>query len=100
MCGTSSKELFAVRGSLNCLPCRVLIDCGATSNFLAQKFTKKHDLLSARKAGMVAMADGRSSAEPVWLSTRCRLKLGKYAETFWFTVTELGNGYDVILGMP
>lgn len=87
-------------GTLDRHACRVLINCGASSNFLSTKFAVKHGLLSGQKAGQVTMADGRDSARPSWLSHRCRLKLGQYVGRFRFTVTELGNGYDVILGMP
>lgn len=94
------SNLFAIMGTLNRKSCKVLIDCGATSNFLSRTFAIRHDLISAQKAGTIILADGRHTTQPSWISTRCRLKMGQYAANFCFTVTDLVNGFDVILGMP
>lgn len=45
-------------------------------------------------------ADGRTGGKVARVSQPVKLKIGGCVEPAWFTVTNLNNGYDGILGMP
>jgi predicted aspartyl protease len=77
----------------------VLVDCGATGQFVSSSFVSRHGLPLAKVGSnsRITLADGRSSeADGVLLSVP--VTLSSYTESLDFTVTTL-RGYDAILGM-
>lgn len=81
---------------------RILLDSGASHNFVSLKYVQRQHLPvgTARRARTVRLADGseRSSRLRVF---GARLQLGHHVEHRDFTVMPLdGHDFDVILGMP
>ena len=79
----------------------MLVDCGATGNFVSSAFVRKHQLSLSKKgklSELVTLADGRQQAAGGCLPS-ATVRIGSYSDRLSLTATEL-SGYDVILGMP
>ena len=78
---------------------RVLLDLGATSNFLSKKLVHEHHIpLSSTKVEKINIGDG-GEAEGLGETKPITMKLGStYRHTSAYTVMELGE-YDAVLGM-
>ena len=79
----------------------VLIDSGATGDFVSSAFVRKHQLPLSKKgklSELVTLADGRQQAASDCLPS-APVRIGSYSDRLSLTATEL-SGYDVILGMP
>lgn len=77
----------------------VLVDCGATGNFVSASFVRQHHLVvsSMLAPPSVTLADGRrQEAEGLVITS---VRIDSYCESLDLVVTEL-QGYDAILGMP
>ena len=97
-----NRPLISLQGKVNGKDAKLLIDCGATSNFIDQAFITKHSFSTKERIGSkqwVILADG--SRKPVELqvedavvemSPKCRFEE-------CFSVMTL-QGHQVILGMP
>jgi hypothetical protein len=75
----------------------VLVDCGATGNFVSSAFAAKHGLALAEHPDTVCFADGHTTAS-CGILPRASVRVGSYAEPIDLVATQLG-GFDVILGM-
>jgi len=77
----------------------VLIDTGATQNFVGDRYVKRHDLHSFPATPMtVALADGKHLVADHMVAMT--LQFGKYKYVQNVYVLPLGVSADIILGMP
>ena len=82
---------------MSSLPARVLIDCGATGNFISTAFASRHGLALAEHSDTVSVADGHSSASGGILR-QASIRVGTYTDQLDLVATVLRD-FDVILGM-
>ena len=82
---------------MSSLPARVLIDCGATGNFISTAFASRHGLTLAEHSDTVSVADGHSSASGGILR-QASIRVGTYTDQLDLVATVLRD-FDVILGM-
>jgi len=94
-----SSALIKLAGFIGSCPAVILVDSGATGNFLASKFASKARLtLTAGPPSTATLANGQpQDASGVACGTPVRI--GSYTDRIDFNVTDL-CGYDAILGMP
>ena len=93
-----SSALIKLRGFVGSRPAVILVDSGATGNFVSSKFASTAKLV--RMSGppsTASLANGQpQDASGVACTT---LRIESYSDRMYFNVTDLA-GYDVILGMP
>src|SRR6185295_8851293 len=95
-----NSELLRLIGFIKNHSVNILIDGGASRNFIADRCVKKFGLKTLQEdgTGIVILADG--SNQPCNLFIRnVPLKVGIYQDKVTFFVTKL-NSYDIILGKP
>lgn len=95
------SSLIKLTGAIGPHSAIVLVDCGATGNFVSSSFVRQHQLsvtAPASEAPLVTLANGTSKSSPGTL-VAAPVRIGSYTDSLSFIVTEL-DGYDVILGMP
>ena len=96
------KSLITVVGRLNDQAATMLIDCGASSNFIDENFVKKSrigtELINRDAASSVRLADG-SRIDVSRQVRNATIECGSLRSSEDFTVMTL-EGYDAILGMP
>jgi hypothetical protein len=92
------RKLLQIRGTLNERPVLLLVDCGASSNFVSTEFIKNNNLgiSTASTVNTVTLADGSQQASCGTLEHAC-ITVGTYTDHFDFTVLPLPK-YDAILG--
>ena len=92
------RALIKLAGFIGSCPAVILVDSGATGNFVASKFASKARLaLTAGPPSTATLANGQpQDASGVACGTPVRI--GSYTDRIDFNVTDLG-GYDAILGM-
>lgn len=54
--GPRVRRLFTIHGKVNGHDCRILLDCGANTNFMSHEYAVKQGLLLGQKCGRVEMA--------------------------------------------
>ena len=95
-----SGALIKLAGVVGSRPAVILVDSGATGNFVASKFAAKAKLVltagTAQHSSASPMVNRKTQAAS---SCGTPVRLGSYTDRIDFNVTEL-SGYDVILGMP
>lgn len=98
--GLKVDHVMVVQGTLVGRPVRVLIDSGASSNFISREFVSECGLtlVESNVAQHIVLADG-STQECLSCTKPLRLRMGEHKETLGMYVTSLGE-FDVILGMP
>ena len=93
--------LLVIKGSINEHDCprRMLIDGGATTSFIDQKFVNKHGLACTQLATplQVRMANG-SMAPCKFIIPRARVSVDDYAGEHDLVVMDPVDEFDVILG--
>ena len=94
-----NTRLIKLNGTIAGHSAIVLVDCGATGQFVSSSFVSRHELPLAKVGSnsRITLADGRSSEADGVLSS-VPVTLSSYTESLDFTVTTL-RGYDAILGM-
>ncbi|CAF4002497.1 unnamed protein product, partial [Rotaria sp. Silwood1] len=105
---TTSREadkssLLFLDGKVNDYQARILIDCGASHNFISENFVKCHDLPTSSVASVsVAVANGIKSYIGQAL-VNFELQLDQFndriALAYIFPIKSDAN-YDLILGLP
>ena len=94
-----SSALIKLRGSIGSRPAVVLIDSGATGNFVASKFVSAAKLLlKAGPPSTASLANGQPQ-DASGVVCGVAVRIGSYTDRMDFNVTDLA-GYDAILGMP
>jgi len=92
-------DLLILKGYVRGHPARLLIDSGATHNFMSSTFVSKVGAPTQPTCvTKVHLANG-SVSSTARICVGLAVDLRPYSVTSDFLVTELGN-YDVILGMP
>ena len=97
---TGDHRLLTVRGSLGNTAVRVLIDSGATLNFVSRSHLRQHNgqlqhRLSTGPKTRVRQADGTRTTSSTYLRTE--LKIEDYSTKISALSTDLGS-WDLILG--
>lgn len=91
------RSLITLQGHLGPHSATILVDSGATGNFVSSSFVRSHGLAFASDATRIKLADGREQAA-AGLLTAAPVRVGTYADTIDLTIADL-SGYDIILGM-
>jgi len=97
---STKTTLIKLHGLLNGAPCEFLVDSGSTGNFVADAFSRQHNLqLKPRPAKqLITLANGASS----WCTDHVPqglIQIGSFTEELDLDVTTL-NHCDAILGKP
>ena len=97
--GPVMRPLIRFKGTINGQQADIMLDCGATGNFVSSSFVERHAMSVVQKssAPTVTLADG--STQPAGGVLRmAALSVGTFAEKLDFVSIKL-DAYDVILGM-
>ncbi|GAX83914.1 hypothetical protein CEUSTIGMA_g11338.t1, partial [Chlamydomonas eustigma] len=96
-----SQQLMTVQVSLNGIPCTLLVDSGASRNFISTAFAKKHNLTlcALDQALRVRLADGTITTTSHHLPSASVSFSSTFSYSSSFVATHL-PGYDGILGKP
>jgi len=99
--GDFSQSLFTITVSIRNVPCRLLIDSGASCNFISTTFAKQHKLRFSTftPAICIRLADGTLYHSNQHLSSASVQLTANYSYTADFVATKL-EAYDGILGKP
>jgi len=97
------SALMFLEGNVNSYNARILIDCGASHNFIAEDFVKCHNLPTSRIARVsVTVANGiKSYIDQALVDFQLTLDVFNDTVTsaYVFPITSEAN-YDLILGLP
>ena len=93
--------LLIYRAKLNGHACLVLVDSGATANFVSENFVRRCRIRTCPRTQQteVAMGDGTVYSVDRQLPG-ADLTVGGYRDRISFMETKLGTSFDVILGKP
>jgi hypothetical protein len=90
-----------LRGTYNNHLAKILIDCGATGDFISCKFVKAKKIpTSERTLLAITLADGWTQETCATQTTSLTLCIGPYSSQLNLDLTTLNDDYDIILGMP
>ena len=94
------KKLYLFNGKVYGTKCRILMDSGATGNFISRNLVKKLGLKTRKKHEnlTVKYADGNSEECSDYLQS-IPFKIQNYNDREHFDVISLKN-YDMIVGLP
>lgn len=93
-------KLIKLSGFIGPHPAVILVDCGASGNFVSSSFVRQHQLSVTKvtDAPIVTLANGISK-QSAGTVTAMPIRIGSYSDPIDFVSTDL-QGYDAILGMP
>ncbi len=94
------SELVKLRGILENFPIRVLVDSGASSNFVSKSFIESNGIRANRLAVPLQVRLANGSREYIRYQLVSKVQVGTYVDRVTMFVIELQDGYDVIFGMP
>ena len=90
-----------LRGTYNNHPAKILLDCGATGNFISRKYVATHKLPTSSRTPLdITLADGRTQETCATRTNPFNLHMGSYSTWTGLDLTTLNSDYDIILGMP
>lgn len=93
----TTENLLKLSAKINAERATVLVDCGASENFISTSFAQHLKLpTDSRQARTVVLADGSEYNSPL-TSSKAYLRIGRYSEKLPFHVLPLTH-CDVILG--
>ena len=95
-----NEPLIKLQGTLCGKPATLLLDCGASGDFVSSRFIAQHALstLPASSSRAVKLADGSIHSSAHVLAA-APLTISSLSDSLTLTVLPLA-GYDAILGMP
>ena len=94
------QKLLILRGRVSKEDAIIMIDSGASRNFLSHAFVLKNKIrLDTENKDIIRLADGRN-IEGNGTVNSLRYSIGQYTARSNFSVTKLTQGYDMILGKP
>ena len=96
---TPSRSLIKLKSTINGIPAIVLVDSGATSQFISSSFVTEHNIKSSPlpKQDFVTLANGSQQAASSIVESAC-VSISSYTDKIDFVALPL-VGYDAILGM-
>ena len=98
---TPASQLLKLQGTISGASATILIDCGATGNFISKSFVSRFvrkPLPMEASLDTITLADG-SSQPAGGIHRSVPIRIMEYKDALDFTSTTL-SGYDVIFGMP
>ena len=94
------QKLLILRGRVSKEDAIVMIDSGASRNFLSHALVLKNKIrLDTENKDIIRLADGRN-IEGNGTVNSLRYSIGQYTARSNFSVIKLTQGYDMILGKP
>jgi len=95
----SSRQLIKLNGLVAGQPAVILLDCGATGNFVSSQFVARHCIRTSvsPQESIITLADGSRQSSVAFVQA-ATIGIGSYSDTLDFVSLPL-SGYDVILGM-
>src|ERR1035438_8564122 len=82
-------------------PARILLDCGATGDFISRDYVATHNLPTSSQTPLdITLADGITQETCDSRTTPSNLCIGPYSIKTGFDLTMLNSDYNIILGMP
>lgn len=93
-----SGDLIRLHGKIRGQRVVILVDSGASTEFLSTRFNAKLGLPSVPKKDNVGVVLANGLTQTVSLQPALKLSTGTYRDTMDFLVTDLSEGIDVILG--
>ena len=99
--GDCSQRLLVVTVTVNAVPCRLLVDSGASRNFISHAWLKQHHIRPSnlRLPLRIRLADGTINATAQELPNATVNFTSDFSYCSSFVATAL-QGYDGILGKP
>ena len=96
---TPSRGLLKLHSLINGAPAIILVDCGATGEFISSSFVTEHSLKSSPlpRRDFVTLANG-SQQEAGSIVESASVSIGSYTDAMSFVALPL-VGYDAILGV-
>jgi hypothetical protein len=92
------RSLITLSGLLGPHAATILVDSGATGNFVSSSFVRSRSgLQPSSDSSLIKLADGREQPA-AGLLPAAPITIGHYSDQIDLTVTDL-SGYDIILGM-
>ena len=99
---TCSQKLIKLKCTIHSYPALILIDSGASNNFISTSFIDDNKLKWHTRhtptTQIISLADGRKACSTHFLPS-APVSISKYHDNISFLSTPL-HGYDAILGMP
>ncbi len=96
-----SSTLLLYSGTLNGCSATILVDCGATGNFISKSFVERNHLNTCPRVipTTVTMGDGKTYPVETHMP-RAELRVGQYKDYLPLMQASLGCTFDVVLGKP
>lgn len=96
---STQTNLFHLQGMINGHPCKILVNCGSSKNYMSLQLAKELKVVVAPvKGSFLMIVDGIKGSAFCTLNP-ILLRIGKgYVESMKFVVAPLH--YDIILGLP
>ena len=94
------SQLFTMKGSLHGTPIRILLDSGASCNFVNSDFVCKNKIpiCTTNRDGIVKLANGESTG--VLGSVELPIRIGDHCGISNFKVIPLTVKYQIVFGKP
>lgn len=92
-------SLLLYRGKLNGVACVFLVDSGASGNYIAESFVKRHGINTCKRLvqGQVTMGDGTTYDVDRQIPA-AKVQIQGYQDSIKFMQAKLGGHFDVVLG--
>eukprot|EP00798_Chlamydomonas_sp_ICE-L_P030258 gene30257-35245_t len=95
------EKLLLFQGSISGIKCTILVDGGATNNFISERFRKQAKLATVEITSpmSVAMGDGTTHAVPRKIPG-AHIQIDDFKDTIPLCETSLTSTFDIVLGKP
>jgi hypothetical protein len=97
-----SEQLIILDGTLNGIKATILLDCGASCDYVSQAFVDKYNLQTCviPEAAPVRLGDGSVITSINGLRSPAHLKIGPYRDKVSLRVLPLDSAFTAVLGLP
>eukprot|EP00798_Chlamydomonas_sp_ICE-L_P007266 gene7266-378_t len=95
------EKLLLFQGSISGIKCTILVDGGATNNFISERFRKQAKLATVEITSpmSVAMGDGTTHAVTRKIPG-AHIQIDNFKDTIPLCETSLTSTFDIVLGKP